>query len=44
MEHAYSKPSEEILRFFGVDERSGLNDRQVSSARAKYGRNGERDL
>lgn len=44
MEHAYAKPSEEILRFFDVDERSGLNDGQVSSARAKYGRNGERDL
>lgn len=44
MEHAYAKPSEEILHFFNVDERSGLNDGQVSSARAKYGRNGERSL
>lgn len=44
MEHAYAKPTDEILRFFNVEERSGLNDEQVSSAKAKYGRNGEKSL
>lgn len=44
MEQAYAKPTDEILRFFNVEERSGLNDEQVSSAQAKYGKNGEKSL
>lgn len=41
MEQAYAKPTDEVLRFFNVEERSGLNDEQVTSAKVKYGRNGE---
>lgn len=41
MEQAYAKPTDEVLRFFNVEERSGLNDEQVASAKVKYGRNGE---
>lgn len=44
MEHAYAKPTDEVLRFFNVDERTGLNDEQVSSAKSRYGRNGEKYL
>lgn len=44
MQHAYAKQSEEILHFFNVDERNGLNDEQVSSARAIYGKNGGKSL
>lgn len=41
MEHAYVKSGDEILRFFNVDERSGLDDNQVRASRARYGRNGK---
>lgn len=44
MQYAYAKPSEEILHFFNVDERNGLSDEQVSSARARYGKNGGKSL
>lgn len=40
MERAYAKPGDEILRFFNVDQRTGLSDEQVRAARSRYGRNG----
>ncbi|KAL7275485.1 hypothetical protein RUND412_001571 [Rhizina undulata] len=39
MERAFAATCEETLRFFGVDEKTGLNEQQVKAAREKHGRN-----
>lgn len=39
MERAYAKSGDEILRFFSVDQRTGLNDDQVRAARSQHGKN-----
>lgn len=41
MDRAYVATRDEVLRFFGVDEKTGFDEAQVVAARAKYGRNGE---
>jgi Ca2+ transporting ATPase len=39
MDLAWTKSKEEILKFYNVDENSGLSDDQVKRAQEKYGPN-----
>ncbi|KAI5779486.1 hypothetical protein EDC01DRAFT_621435 [Geopyxis carbonaria] len=39
MERAYVAPGEEVLNFFQVDDKKGLNTSQIEALRAKYGKN-----
>ncbi|PWW76247.1 calcium ATPase [Tuber magnatum] len=39
MDRAYARTTEDILKFFNVDERTGLDDHRVRTAILRYGRN-----
>ncbi|XP_013421498.1 calcium-transporting ATPase sarcoplasmic/endoplasmic reticulum type isoform X1 [Lingula anatina] len=39
MEAAHTKTTEEVLKYFGVDEEVGLTDEQIRRAKEKYGPN-----
>lgn len=41
MEDGHAKTSEEVLKYFGTNEETGLTADQVKSFQAKYGPNGE---
>jgi len=41
MDQAFSKTTEEVTAFFGVDENVGLTEEQVKKNLEKYGPNGE---
>lgn len=41
MEDAHAKTSEEVLKFFGTSEETGLTPDQVKTLQAKYGPNGK---
>ena len=41
MERSYLKAPSEVLQHFGVTEKDGLSDVQVSELRSQYGRNGQ---
>jgi Ca2+ transporting ATPase len=41
MEDAHCKTTEEVLKFFGTNEETGLTPDQVKSYQAKYGLNGK---
>ena len=41
MDIAFSKTTEEVVAYFGVDERTGLTDDQVKRNTEKYGPNGK---
>ena len=40
MDLVWTKSSEEVLKYFDVDEEKGLSEAQVKRAREKYGPNG----
>jgi hypothetical protein len=40
MENAYTKTTEEVLKYFSVSEAKGLTEEQVKESRRKHGRNG----
>ena len=42
MDIAFSKTTEEVVQYFGVDERTGLTDDQVKRNTEKYGPNGKK--
>lgn len=44
MERAYIATGEEVLRFFNVDERTGLDSQRVRAALLRYGRNGRKGI
>ncbi|KAG0641108.1 hypothetical protein HOY80DRAFT_760174 [Tuber brumale] len=39
MDRAYARTTEDTLKFFNVDERTGLDDQRVKAAILRYGRN-----
>jgi Ca2+ transporting ATPase len=39
MDNAYTKNTQEALKYFQVTEENGLSEEQVKSSRQKYGRN-----
>lgn len=41
MDNAYTKTTDEVCQYFGVDENIGLTDDQVKRNTEKYGPNGE---
>lgn len=41
MEDAHAKTTEEVLKFFGTNDETGLTADQVKTNQAKYGLNGE---
>lgn len=44
MDLSYTKTTEEVLGYFGVDENVGLNEEQVKKNLEKYGPNGKSRL
>jgi Ca2+ transporting ATPase len=40
MENAFTKSTEEVLKFFSASESQGLTEAQVNASREKHGRNG----
>jgi len=41
MDRAYARTTEDTLKFFNVDERTGLDGQRVETALLRYGRNGK---
>jgi Ca2+ transporting ATPase len=41
MDQAFTKTTDEVISYFGVDENTGLNEDQVKKSLEKYGPNGE---
>lgn len=41
MEDGHAKTAEEVLKFFGTNEETGLSPDQVKKYQEKYGLNGE---
>ena len=41
MERSFLKTTSEVLQHFGVTEKGGLSDDQVTKSRSQYGRNGQ---